>query len=38
MPSPILEDEQITFADFIVDYVYAINAIISKVVIKDTHF
>ena len=38
MPSPILEDEQITFADFIVDYAYAITAIISKVVKKDTHF
>ena len=38
MPSPILKDEQITFADFIVDYAYAITAIISKVVKKDTHF
>lgn len=30
--------EQITFADFIVDYAYAITAIISKVVKKGTHF
>ena len=38
MPSPILKDEQITLADFIVDYAYAITATISKVVKKDTHF
>ena len=38
MSSPIMKDEKITLADFIVDYADAITAIISKVVKKDTHF
>ena len=34
MSSPIMKDEKITLADFIVDYADAITAIISKVVKK----